>query len=708
MKLAGKIGVGFGLVIAIAVALGAFAISNMLWIQGDAGRLARELVPTVQVANNIERFSLLTMYNMRGYTLSASQSFMDEEKKNLAEVNTYLGDAAALGARYPRLIALRNSSAKAKTRVDEYSAMADQAVQVTTNIHDLQEKQRASASTFVQACYDFLNKTTVDLGTAINNRQSRTVQKNLLTQISLIDHIISLGNALQVGSLTSQITGDTATLQTALDRLGALAGMAKDLKAITTDFADLATLERITNAGNDYGQATQSILDGQRQLIDLNGKLDSATQAVLDAAKEAALSAMQDTDSISKLTVTRIASSIITLVAGLAAAALIGIGVALAITRSITKPLRQGVTFAQIIAAGDFTHHLDSSQKDEVGELAQALNSMVDRLTEIVTAVQENAEKVASSSEEISTSAQRLAEGAQSQASTLEETSASVEELTASVDQVAKHAQSQASAVEQGSSSMTQVQKSVEEVSSSLTEISGLAAKSVENAMHGAKAVQQVVEGINRIATGSERIGGIVDVISDIADQTNLLALNASIEAARAGENGRGFAVVADEVSKLADRSAASTKEIENLIKESVKNVSEGVKTAMGSQAAIEQIRDASQRVRNMIETLSGSMSQQVAAVKLLTSALSNVSDMSKSISAATEEQSTSARQVSKAVEDVNDVTQAAASAAEEMSASTEQLSTMAQELQRLMAQFKTEGSNSARSNAPTQLAIGG
>jgi len=180
-------------------------------------------------------------------------------------------------------------------------------------------------------------------------------------------------------------------------------------------------------------------------------------------------------------------------------------------------------------------------------------------------------------------------------------------------------------------------------------------------------------------------------MISDIADQTNLLALNASIEAARAGEHGRGFAVVADEVSKLADRSSASTKEIEGLIKESVRNVNKGVEIATGSQGAMEQIRAASLKVKEMITSLSASMEQQVVAVKELAVALTNVSEMSQSISAATEEQSVNARQISKAVESVNEVTQNAASAAEETSSSTEQLSGMAQELQRLTSQFKIE-----------------
>jgi methyl-accepting chemotaxis protein len=370
---------------------------------------------------------------------------------------------------------------------------------------------------------------------------------------------------------------------------------------------------------------------------------------------------------------------------------------------SITKPLNQGVAFARQVASGDFSRQLDVQRRDEVGMLITTLNEMSVKLRDMVSTIIESSNQVAASSEQISASAQSLAEGSQSQASTLEETSASVEELTASVDQVSGNAQSQAAAVEEGTASMAQVQESIDEISRSLHEIAGLATQSVQKSVEGAQAVTQVVDGINLISESSEKISGIVNVISDIADQTNLLALNASIEAARAGEHGRGFAVVADEVSKLADRSSTSTKEIETLIKESVKNVTQGVETARGSQVAMEEIRAGAQKVKEMVVGLADAMGQQVNAIKELANALENVNEMSQSISAATEEQTSNSKQVARAVESVNELTQAAASAAEEMSSSTEQLSSMAQEMQKMTSQFKL--GNGSETTAFTQTA---
>jgi len=378
--------------------------------------------------------------------------------------------------------------------------------------------------------------------------------------------------------------------------------------------------------------------------------------------------------------------------------------------RSISSPIGRVVGLLENLSRGDLSETVGAdllARRDEIGLLSTALDGTAAKLREMVATIQESAQQVAASSEQLSASSRSLAEGAQVQASSLEETSASMEELSASVEQVNDNAQSQAAAVQQGSSAMVQVRKAIDEVAGSLAHISELAAASVTNAQQGAAAVRQVMESITLIAGGSERIGGIVNVISDIADQTNLLALNASIEAARAGEHGRGFAVVAEEVSKLAERSSGSTKEIGSLIQDSVRNVSRGVEIATGSQAAMEEIKAASLKVRDMIAELSASVTQQSTAVGELASALANVSEMSQSISAATEQQSVNARQVSRAMESVNEQTQKAAAASEEMSASTVQLSSMSMELQKTTARFRLDRETLAEA-ARAEAAVGG
>lgn len=212
---------------------------------------------------------------------------------------------------------------------------------------------------------------------------------------------------------------------------------------------------------------------------------------------------------------------------------IIGISVFVAwlLMNSIIAPLKKGVAFAQAIGNGELTATVDVDQKDEIGQLADALRDMANNLKSIVITIKTNSGNLVDSSKILKESSMQLSKGSADQAASAEEVSTSIEEMVANIDQNTDNA--------------IQTEKITVETARDVNIADQLSSQA-------AKAMKEVSEKIT--------------IIGDIAFQTNILALNAAVEAARAGEHGRGFSVVAAEVRKLAERSKTAADEIVNLV----------------------------------------------------------------------------------------------------------------------------------------------
>ncbi len=290
---------------------------------------------------------------------------------------------------------------------------------------------------------------------------------------------------------------------------------------------------------------------------------------------------------------------------GAGVALLLGIIAAFVLTKGITGPVTKGVDFAQNMAEGDFTRTLDIDQKDEVGNLAAALNEMVRRLSGVVADVGSATENVASGSEELSSSAQSLSQSATEQAANVEEVSSSMEEMTSNIRQNAENAH----------------------------ETEKIAIKAAKDAEEGGEAVTQAVEAMKNIA---EKIS----IIEEIARQTNLLALNAAIEAARAGEHGKGFAVVAAEVRKLAERSGAAAGEIGELSSSTV-NVAERA----GSM--LEQLVPDIRRTAELVQEIAAGSNEQHSGAEQINKAVQQLDQVTQQNASASEEMASTSEELS-------------------------------------------------------------
>jgi methyl-accepting chemotaxis protein len=464
-------------------------------------------------------------------------------------------------------------------------------------------------------------------------------QEMMRTRLQTVNHATSVDPATQADYETEIQEGDAAfdAAAEAYEAGTAAPETLVELVAVMNQYRDLRDTKLLpaSRAGDDT--LFQTIRDTETRPLtarmeQLGEELFEAETADAEARQAAAQAAY--------------AGGRTMVIAFLLAGLVLAVGLALYVSRLITRPLGRVNTVLAAVAAGDLTQSAQVSSRDEVGQMAAALDTATASMREALSAMAESATTLSSSSEELSAVSGQIAASA-------EETSAQSGMVSAAAGQVSSNVQTVAAGAEE-------MGAAIREISSNTSEAARVGASAVSVA-------ETANSTVSKLGDSSAEIGNVVKVITSIAEQTNLLALNATIEAARAGEAGKGFAVVANEVKDLAQETAKATEDISRRV--------EAIQADTGSAvAAISEITAIIGRINDFQNTIASAVEEQSATT----------AEMSRNVA----EAATGAGQIADNIGGVATAAQTTSEGVADSQRAAAELARLATELQSTVARF--------------------
>jgi len=423
-----------------------------------------------------------------------------------------------------------------------------------------------------------------------------------------------------------------------------------------------------------HEQATLDQLQARmiEQSIPINGanlvKADALLVKIMDineaAAKDLAILSESDAAKAKQMI---ILFSLVAVVAGVV--------LGLFVTRMITAPITRCVAVVERLAQGDLTAQVGLTRSDEIGVLANAVDTSITNLRSLIG-------QLSSTSTALLNSSSSLSDTAHTQAAAAEETTVQANNVAAAGEELSINSKSMSAAATQITQSTSTVAAAMEEMSSSIQEVARNCAQESEIARKADTQARQTRELMGKLDDSARQIGKVVELINRIAEQTNLLALNATIEAASAGEAGRGFAVVANEVKALARQSASATEDI----RQQVASIQDNAGASMRS---LDEVAKVIEQVSHISSSIAAAVEEQSATTAEIVGTIHQVSTATGTLSKNVQQTADGASEVARNISGVSQAASDGAKGAALTSTSATELSNLATTLGLLVSKFK-------------------